>query len=1263
MCRVLILDDDLFYAETIQLILQDEKETHADVVTQAQDAIQKVAEAVRRNKPYEILLIDHRLGPGKDGIELFKELRAISPASDGIIFTGYEDPESGLMAYEAGAFRYLPKTADNREILFVVRALRQWRKEQREHSWQKIFSEMMEASIREQDFHAVARTVVQRSLKLGFNRAHLFWVPTGRDANSDGYMLGIRGSGEGRIANFGSRLFPINEWVNLETLLLSRSPISLREASLETVSASMQTNGYQPPASEVTFLPLFSADRLSGILMLDYGPVHKFLNEHERLWLDFYAKQVSLTLEHAALYTKEKKNSREQAAANRIGQEITAGATDRTLDEILEDIRGKIGIYFDTDNFMAILIDEDNQELHLHLRYQNGQLRSPSKNPWGNGLEGWFLERGEPLLIQSKIEEFMRQNGIQATSEIPSCWLGVPLRVNGKVIGGIILAKNQPEPPFIERDKDLLTLIADQVAGAIQNCRAAEKERQEMERLNVLSRAGFEMLQVARENEENLWKTALTLATASFGVGFNRAMLFLLLEHTSLVGRAAIGTEDSEKAKSDWQTDELRHYTFDDFLSDLRARRLNLTDFDPLIQTIEIPLKDQVNAFTEVINTGQIKRLSAEEARLQLPPEVTAKINVAECAVLPLFTGKGKVEGVVLVDNKHNGKPILGRNLNRLQTVLNYAGLIWETLREREKSENLLYANQEIMSRSGRENLVDTLSRVCNAALGLTEADWCIIYPFLQHRRPLTFDTANISYAGELKSSVKNVLVKKRPSSSGMTSYVLEKGGLFFSDVHHPDARIGRKRIDEHGFIQSEGVKAMIGMSIQDASSNTPLGVFYMNFRETRQFSERDIRHARSFASLAAFAIANARRMDEQEQRRRLEAALQTAEAVNSGTGQEEMLKNVLERLHRFFHETTLCVLSYEESEQALKFFPGALEFYKINNPAYRRMRNFPLDGHSIACAVARKALKSGEIEILNIPNVHNQPEYLGLIVETQSELCASLVSSEKKLLGVLALERREISGFNQDDEALVKTVARQLSLGLERFKQREHIHFNKTVATMTAWAADLAHEINNEAGNIQTWAYLIKEFTDKNSPICEYANQIEESAQRLSAAGSWSDQGKLPIPLDQSLEKYAGPIARQLGVTFILQAGAPGVYINANPAQFQRVLRHLIRNAARAMSNRREKKLIIQTSLLDSETVEIQVQDFGPGVPEKVRPFLLQTSITTKGRPGGYGLLISRQVIEEMDGTIQLRPAEPGKGALFSIKVPIIKTVENLAR
>ncbi len=1261
MCRVLILDDNPLYAETIQLILQNEDEAHPDIVTQSQDAIEKVTQAVSQNKPYEILLIDHRLGPGKDGIEVFKELRAISPDADGIIFTGYEDSESGLQAYEAGAFRYLPKTADEREILFVFRALRQWRKEQREHNWQKIFSEMLESSIRERDFQAVARAVVRHSLKLGFTRAHLFWVPTGRDANRKGYLLGILGEGDGHITSFRNRLFPLHEWVDLESLREAGRTLSLRKDELKKNSDSMMAHGYRPPASEAALLPLCSADRLLGLLMLDYGQVNKFINEHERGWLDLFAKQASLALEQAALYTREIKTTQEQAIANQIGQEITAEATDKTLPEILEEVRGKLSAYFDTDNFTAILIDRQTNELDLHLRYQAGQMSRPERRPRGSGLEGWFLERGEPLLIDSNVAGYLYQNKIQTTDAIPSCWMGAPLKVNGKIIGGITLQKFQQECPFVHTNLRFLSLIADQVAGAIQNCRAAEKERQEIERLNVLSRAGFEMLQEARENEENLWKITLTLATANFGAGFNRAMLFLLAEQASLVGRAAIGTEDINQARRDWQADELRHYTFDDFLHDLHTRNLKPTELDSLIQSIEIPLKGRNDAFTRVLQTGQPIRLDADEARSQLPSQVTSKISLSHCAALPLITEKGKVEGIVLVDNKHNGNPILTRELNRLQTVLNYAGLIWETLREREKSENLLYANQEIMSHSGQEGLVDTLSRICNAALGLSEADWCIIYPFTSHGRQRAFDVENISYAGELKSTVKDVLGKKRPSSRGMTSYILEKNSLFIEDVHDPEAKIGRKRIDEHHFIHSEGIQAMIGMSIRDAYSNAPLGVFYMNFREPHQFSERDRRHVQSFASLAAFAIANARRMDEQEQRRRLEAALQTAEAVNSGVGQEEMIKSVLERLHSFFHETTLCVLSYDEGEQSLKFASGALEFYKITNPGYRRMRNFPLGGDSLACAVARKALKSGKIEILNIANVHDQPNYLGLIVETQSELCASLIGSDHKLLGVLALERRTKAGFNSDDEALVQTVARQLSLGLERFKNQQDINFNKTIAVYNAWASDMAHEINAEAANIQGWAYLIKEHAEESLTIQKFAGDIEQSVQKLLLATPRSDQGRAILPLDESLQKIATQICQQKGLPLQILTNAPGVSVEANPLYFQRILRHLIHNAEHAMRGRKEKKIILRTQKIGEDMVEIQVQDSGPGIPDKIRPLLFQTNVTTKGG-GGNGLLITRQLVEEMNGTIRLLPANAHQGAIFSIKLPLYRIPEDRA-
>ena len=105
-----------------------------------------------------------------------------------------------------------------------------------------------------------------------------------------------------------------------------------------------------------------------------------------------------------------------------------------------------------------------------------------------------------------------------------------------------------------------------------------------------------------------------------------------------------------------------------------------------------------------------------------------------------------------------------------------------------------------------------TLARVCNATLGLSEADWIIIYPFLDNKRNIQLDTENISYAGELKSTVGDVLTKKKPSPNGMTTHIIAQDGIYISDVAQPTAKIGNKRIEDHQFIAREGVKAMIGM-------------------------------------------------------------------------------------------------------------------------------------------------------------------------------------------------------------------------------------------------------------------------------------------------------------------------------------------------------------------------------------------------------------------------------------------------------------------
>jgi sensor histidine kinase regulating citrate/malate metabolism len=74
---------------------------------------------------------------------------------------------------------------------------------------------------------------------------------------------------------------------------------------------------------------------------------------------------------------------------------------------------------------------------------------------------------------------------------------------------------------------------------------------------------------------------------------------------------------------------------------------------------------------------------------------------------------------------------------------------------------------------------------------------------------------------------------------------------------------------------------------------------------------------------------------------------------------------------------------------------------------------------------------------------------------------------------------------------------------------------------------------------------------------------------------------------------------------------------------------------------------------------VEILFQDSGPGIKKDVQLSIFQRPITTKGR-GGYGLLLVRQMIEDMGGKIRLVPQKKGQGAVFSIRFPIATTLQG---
>lgn len=111
--RILIVDDDVNFLELLKVRLES---ADYEVITHSieEDAIKAV-----QQQPFALSIVDLQLIK-KDGITLMEEFHKINPEMPVIILTAYGSIESAVEAMKRGAFNYLTKPFDPRELLFQV---------------------------------------------------------------------------------------------------------------------------------------------------------------------------------------------------------------------------------------------------------------------------------------------------------------------------------------------------------------------------------------------------------------------------------------------------------------------------------------------------------------------------------------------------------------------------------------------------------------------------------------------------------------------------------------------------------------------------------------------------------------------------------------------------------------------------------------------------------------------------------------------------------------------------------------------------------------------------------------------------------------------------------------------------------------------------------------------------------------------------------------------------------------------------------------
>ena len=133
---------------------------------------------------------------------------------------------------------------------------------------------------------------------------------------------------------------------------------------------------------------------------------------------------------------------------------------------------------------------------------------------------------------------------------------------------------------------------------------------------------------------------------------------------------------------------------------------------------------------------------------------------------------------------------------------------------------------------------------------------------------------------------------------------------------------------------------------------------------------------------------------------------------------------------------------------------------------------------------------------------------------------------------------------------------------------------------------------------------------------------------------------------------------AQQQGVNISLEVPGNSIMVNVDKQRMQQVLANLLSNAAKFSPKGSD---VLVKARLDGERVRVEVIDKGAGIAEALQDkifekFTQADSSDTRSTGGtGLGLTITREIIEQMDGTISLH-SKPGEGTTFYFELPVIK-------
>lgn len=192
-------------------------------------------------------------------------------------------------------------------------------------------------------------------------------------------------------------------------------------------------------------------------------------------------------------------------------------------------------------------------------------------------------------------------------------------------------------------------------------------------------------------NLDEILYIILTGVTAHIGLGFNRALLFLINQKESLIeGKMGIGPETGEEANRIWSQIENENMDMEDLISAYQSsnngRNGFESGFNKQVQHIKISLRDKNESLLNLVaQEGMPLHLTKETIVGYRNTPIVQLLKSEELVLIPL-KAKDKINGIIVADNFITKEPIVKDDLRMLTMLANQAGLAIENSQLYEKT-------------------------------------------------------------------------------------------------------------------------------------------------------------------------------------------------------------------------------------------------------------------------------------------------------------------------------------------------------------------------------------------------------------------------------------------------------------------------------------------------------------------------------------------------------------------------------------------------